>query len=220
MPRVSLPPPNRNCHLPPGKPGSVLPRLREWACTPELARGLTLATLLLAGCSLFSPRTPEPPSENPTPWNEPVSPTIVLANLDSAYEYRDLTSYMRSFDADSFSFQADPRDTSDPAIAVRYRGWSFDVEREVSSKIFAQSDSIRLDSLSVSADSSQEHFGTSEAILYRRYHLRIYSAQARFARGIARFSLRSDQSGYWRIVRWEDVRTDTTDWGQLKGEFR
>jgi hypothetical protein len=180
---------------------------------------LLLAALsgLLAGCGLFSPRTPEAPSENPTPWDEPILPAIVLSNLEAGYEWRDVTSYLRSFQADSFYFQADHRDTSDPGTAWRYRDWGFVVEQDVTTRILAESDSVTLD---LSPSDEPDDIGVNEATLYRDYVLRLYRRPELYGRGIARFTLHRDLSGYWSIVRWEDFRADTTDWGEIKGLFR
>jgi hypothetical protein len=62
--------------------------------------------------------------------------------------------------------------------------------------------------------------GENTADWYQDYDLRISGAASLYARGRAHFLLRKDMDGFWAITRWEDIKTDTTDWGQLKGNYR
>ncbi len=170
-----------------------------------------LATVLLSGC-FFDTRNPAQPSGGGSDWQLPTTPDGVFANFRSAYEAKNLTNYMRSFTSD-FLFQADPRDTL-LAPRGRYANWNSGVESQVTSSLFNQG------SINLIFTNPQGSTGENTADWYQDYELRISGAASLYARGKGHFLMRKDTDGFWAVYRWEDVKTDTTDWGQIKGTYR
>lgn len=170
-----------------------------------------LSTVLLTGC-FFSTRSPEAPSGGGSSWQLPTSPDVVFANFTNAYNDKNLTNYLRSFTTD-FLFQADPRDTL-LAPRGRYANWNLSVETQVTTSIFNQT--------SVALTFTNPHGTTGEntADWYQDYELRIAGAASLYARGTGHFFFRKDMDGFWAIYSWVDAKTDTTDWGQIKGNYR
>jgi hypothetical protein len=167
--------------------------------------------LLLSGC-FFDTRSPAAPSGGGSDWQLPTTPNVVFTNLASAYNAKNLTNYLRSFTAD-FVFQADPRDT---LFAQRghYANWNSGVESQVTSSLFNQG------SINLTFANPQGTTGENTADWYQDYELRVTGAASLYARGKGHFLFRKDTDGFWAITRWEDIKTDTTDWGQLKGNYR
>jgi len=172
---------------------------------------LLLSLLLLPGC-FFDTRNPAQPSGGGSDWQLPTSPDVVFANFRSAYDAKNLTNYMRSFTAD-FLFQADPRDTL-LAPRGKYANWDAGVESQVTGSIFNQG------SVALSFANPQGSTGENTADWYQDYELRISGTASLYARGKGHFLFRKDTDGFWAVYRWEDVKTDTTDWGQIKGNYR
>jgi len=170
-----------------------------------------LPTLFLAGC-FFDTRSPAQPSGGGSDWQLPTTTDGVFANLASAYNAKNLTNYLRSFTAD-FVFQADPRDTL-LAPRGRYADWNSGVESQVTASLFNQG------TVALSFSNPQGSTGENTADWYQDYELRISGTASLYARGKGHFLFRKDTDGFWAITRWEDIKTDTTDWGQLKGNYR
>ena len=172
---------------------------------------LLLSLFLLPGC-FFDTRNPAQPSGGGSDWQLPTTPDVVFGNFRSAYDAKNLTNYMRSFTAD-FLFQADPRDTL-LAPRGKYANWDAGVESQVTGSIFNQG------SVALSFANPQGSTGENTADWYQDYELRISGAASLYARGKGHFLMRKDTDGFWAVYRWEDVKTDTTDWGQIKGNYR
>jgi hypothetical protein len=172
---------------------------------------LLLGLFLLPGC-FFDTRNPAQPSGSGSDWQLPTTPDVVFGNFRSAYDAKNLTNYMRSFTSD-FLFQADPRDTL-LAPRGRYANWNSGVESQVTSSLFNQG------SVNLTFANPQGTTGENTADWYQDYELRISGAASLYARGKGHFLMRKDTDGFWAVYRWEDVKTDTTDWGQIKGTYR
>lgn len=170
-----------------------------------------LSTVLLSGC-FFDTRSPAAPSGGGSVWQLPTSPDVVFANFTNAYDDKNLTNYMRSFTTD-FVFQADPRDTT-LAQRGRYANWTYSVESQVTTSIFNQT------SVALTFSNPHGQTETNTADWYQDYELRITGAAALYARGTGHFFFRKDTDGFWAIYLWVDAKTDTTDWGQIKGNYR
>jgi len=170
-----------------------------------------LSTVLLSGC-FFDTRNPAAPSGGGSDWQLPTTPDGVFTNFGNAYNGTNLTNYLRSF-TDDFVFQADPRDTL-LAPRGRYANWTRDVESQVTASFFNQG------TVALNFANPQGSTGENTADWYQDYELRISGAASLYARGKGHFLMRKDTDGFWAVYRWEDVKTDTTDWGQIKGTYR
>lgn len=168
---------------------------------------------LLVGCSLFEPRQPEPPTGQEGRWNAPVSPGVVISNLEYAFEDQNIENYMTAFASD-FVFTADDRDTL-LFPSGTFSDWDYSVEREVAARIFDDADWIDLAFTDSLVDSTAER-----ADFYENYEFTVSAQNPIYGRGLALFYLRREEDGYWAVFEWRDFRQDTTDWGVLKGTYR
>ena len=175
----------------------------------------TLATaVLLIGCSAFETRTPHDPSAPGGSWQEPTADTVVFINFQNALQEEIMTNYARCLAAD-FSFLADPKDTllAEPGT---FSDWDLPDELEVTQKILDQTGAVIL-AWEDSLDPSQ---ADTASTFYKVYQIWLIADTTTYAHGLSRFGLVLGEDGYWAIQEWEDVRLDTTDWGELKGAYR
>ncbi len=186
----------------------------------------TLFFLILSGCgNPFETRTAQPPSQNQSKWEQPVSPHNVLLNFKNAYEEQSIENYLQSLDS-TFVFEADPFEREGTSGDI-YENWDFEVEAEVTRSLFTTFSlgSIRLDFIDI-ADKPDPPDPSISTIIYREYVLSINDQNSSIpptnpAQGTAILTLIENEYGFWQISYWEDSRTeDTIDWGAVKGEFR
>jgi hypothetical protein len=187
---------------------------------PQAARGAGgLFLLLLAGCGLFTPATPDPPvsdTGNPLPILT-VDPESALVSWERGVELKDINLYMHAFSDSQVStdvaFHAffDPQDLLDfasggtppPADWRNSQEATFAPQffglRPVSYVVYLTPDPNRPD-LFLDPD--------SDVIYYRRY--RIWAQADPVGVGLVDLRLkRVGVSGEWKIVQWVD-RRDTT----------
>jgi hypothetical protein len=182
------------------------------------------------GCGWFDTREPSPVTpEPPVPWESPIEPETVLANMDSALVYlgRGITNYSRCY-ADTFHFYPTANDRD--VIGQQGKPTAFDdftktVEEEVMDLLLNSSTRVEVtwtpDEVIVD---TEEH-----KVWEERYHLLIeyLSGAVETYEGIARLELRvdPDQANQWFITSWQDFffpnQPDTVyTWGYLRGQRR
>lgn len=181
-----------------------------------------LGILLFAGgCDLFTTRDPEPPSSGRGSWQTPRVPLDVLDNLANALSERDAVNYLRSFDSDSFMFEADPVALSeDPTLA----GWDYGEESRHASRLFSAGTLPADSALTAIFLAPQETILGDSAVILTGYELAAGVALTGVPRrmaGTADFRLRMGGEGYWQIFRWRDTRTEgQSTWSDFKSVVR
>jgi len=171
---------------------------------------------LFSSCDWFKPREAEKPWKEESEWQEPVNPSIVISNLENAFEDRNIVNYESSF-ALSFIFYGDPSDSQyvEPGI---FNDWDKEVEKEVAILIFNTFSNIQL----YFEDSLKDSTGIA-ANFYELYTMNLESIDSTIiAKGLATFQLTLDSSNLWSIVEWKDFRIDSSfvDWGIIKAKSR
>jgi hypothetical protein len=204
---------------------------------------LCLASAVLAsGCSLFDPRDPEDPGEDPYSFYQlPTSPQIVMSNMDGSLQALAMALYMGCMDT-SFVFVADPADVDEFGAGgsgggtYEFDGWDHDAEEATIGTLFAQvsSGSLPPESLIVVSFMSVTGYPDppapiDSAVIYREYSIGVagsgYAEWDSPAVGWAKITLVEDDSAIWTICRWEDYRLEeSTDemytWGVTKASYR
>lgn len=172
--------------------------------------------LLSTACDWFNPREAEKPSEGESEWQEPINPSIVISNLERAFEGGNIYNYSSSLSRD-FIFYGDPADS--PYVEPgSFNDWDYDVEKEVATMIFNTFVRINL----YFEDSLKDSTGTY-ATFYEIYSMNLESLDSTvIAVGLAQFQLALDSTNLWSIIEWRDFRTDSIyiDWGILKANTR
>lgn len=189
---------------------------------------LIIIVFLAAGCAdPFSSRDSQPPTTGAGTFIQPVSPQIVLINLQKSYEELIVANFIRCLDS-NFQYHYDfvEGQTSDSDTA-----WQFSEELRITESLFnfIISDSTLSLSLSMQTliDQQDESYGDS-AVLYRSYILSIITewdnqnADTLQYFGSATFTLHENQQGLWRITHWKDLHqvTDNPSWADFKNGYR
>lgn len=198
-------------------------RLKWWKRQANFVPMLLVIIGFSACSNPFETRTPTPPNEDPFTWEQPVSPQIVLTNLKHAYEGRHLENYQQCLDT-TFIFEADPFERDGP-LGNLYTNWTFEVEQDVTQAIFEAIEAGGISLFFSRLPDRDDDISGRTAILYRMYALELTPPQPNppfetSAQGIAIFTLIEDDAGFWKIQYWQDQRTNTVDWGAVKGSFR
>ena len=187
-----------------------------------------LVTVVICGCGLFEPRTPEPPGVSGTPWTPTTAPEIVLDNLVNSMKDKVIANYMQNISTDTttvaFAFHPDPADSFDlsstrPGV---YDNWTREVERQATQSIFDEAASL---TLTFQKRDSTVFVGTDQCVFYYTYLLQAtYKTGAtEYLAGLVEFHLRLEGS-YWYLFLWIDKRDPNfpllRTWGNLKGTKR
>ena len=178
--------------------------------------------VLLPGCGLFSTRPAEEPNEGGrNSWETPRVPSDALTNMSNALFERDAENYLRSFDPESFSFEADNVAlANDPSLAP----WVYEDESSHITSLLNEGTLPPDSLLFVVFTSPTETVLHDSAEVLTPYDLTagvaLTGAPRRMA-GTAHFYLRMGDEGYWQIYRWSDSRTQEQDtWSDLRSLVR
>lgn len=189
---------------------------------------LIVAIVMLAGCDLFQPRTPEPPNNNTSPyqWLQPTSWDIVMTDLELAFKARDRKYFMdvladTTNSSQTFQFIADPNVAS--TSGLDFSTWSFADEDHFLEAIFSKLSSdttqtlrwsnkiettVSIDQMEIQADYELIlKFNTESRATYPEH----FSGQALL------LMEQRQNNNYWQIIRWEDAGNDSLPcWTYLK----
>lgn len=193
------------------------------ACT-SLFPLLFLVFFSIPGCGLFGPRDPEPPTQSGLNNRPPTEPSIVIANLQSAIDQKNIVNYMGCF-ADpskgSLRFVFIPSADAGALYAGALSTWSYQDEESYFQNLIARSPAQAFSSLSLTLKTSTV---SADSVVYSYDYVLVFEHNdpgfPRTARGALQFTVRVDNSNFWMIQRWVDFKT-TPDisWSHFKGNF-
>jgi len=173
----------------------------------------------------FATRDPEPPVSSQSAWVIPVSPEMVLSNLQKAIKEKSVEYYIRCLTDSSYSskvFKFSP----DPEVSAQYSGiftnWTTQKEESVVRQVF----SLVPDDSTCSLDMTlaSETVASDSALLVVDYTLKIGHTGTVLTTGVfkgrSEFWLAPDVRGEWSIYNWIDHRTsDSEPWSLLKAKL-
>lgn len=183
-----------------------------------------LLSALILSCGLFEPRTPEPPSQSGLDYRPPTDPAIVIANLQSAIDQKNVANYSNCFAdpskvARAFAFIPSPEASAQ--FSGVFGSWSYSQELSYFQNLVAKSSPTGFSNLLLTSKSS---IVTADSVVYSYdYILTFEHTEAGFpksARGNLQFTLGTDNSNFWIIYRWADFKTGNDfTWSMFKGKF-
>ncbi|MCC6395574.1 MAG: hypothetical protein IT282_01035 [Bacteroidetes bacterium] len=185
---------------------------------------LVLLTMHLPGCGLFEPREPEEPSQSSLNFRPPTEPSIVISNLQSAIEQKNVANYIACFSDISRGAQPFAFIPSADAAAA-YGGilldWTLQEEQAYFQNMIAQSAQQAFATVTLNLTSTTV---TSDSVVSAYDYVLVFEHNdAGFpttARGSLQFTLHEDASNFWAIQRWVDFKTTTEiSWSHFKGKF-
>lgn len=186
-----------------------------------------LLLIVLSCADPFSSRESNPPVTDTGTFVQPVTPQIVLFNLENSYKDLVITNYIQCLDS-NFVFRYDFV-TKQPNATDS--GWSYSEEMRINESMFnnmlSDTSAGFLVSLSPLIDRPDEAFDTS-AVIYRSYVLRVIAPDNQGGLdtsqyvGTSIFTMIENEQGLWSISRWEDQHQNTSipSWADFKNGYR
>jgi hypothetical protein len=191
---------------------------------PTVLRSLLAAGLLLSGCSLFEPRDPEDPATSRLDFRPPTEPSIVIDNLQSAIDQKNVANYAGCFSdagAGGQTFVFVPSAEASAQYGLALGSWGIAQEQAYFQNLIARSASNAFANLQLVQKSQ---LVTADSVIYSYdYTLTFEHSEAGFpktARGNLQFALAPDAGNRWSIYRWIDFKTgNDITWSMFKGKF-
>jgi hypothetical protein len=181
-----------------------------------LAVGLLL---VLSGCDMFAPRTPEEPTRAAGTWLQPDTPDRVVQNMQKAIEELNVQNYRRSLDAAVIFRPA----ATVAATSTVFAGWDRSDEERYFSTLVAASDPTAGHNLRLVDAGSPTPLGPSVFVLDATYVLTVNHGRSdvpNVFQGRLVWTIEQDTDGLWRIVEWRDQEIEASpSWSTLKAEF-
>lgn len=179
--------------------------------------GLILV-LLLAGCDLFSARTPEPPLDEGGTFLQPDTPEQVVANLQAAVAELNTLNYRRSL-ADDVTFT--PTATAEARDPI-WSGWGRTEEERYFSTIAAAARQTTGNALELN-DRSFTILSDDRYVLDATYRLTVNHRRTdapTTVQGRLVWILTRGADGLWQLQSWTDQELGTNpSWSDLKAAF-
>ncbi len=188
---------------------------------------LLAAVFLTYSCEdILGVRDPQPP-DRPTEshWVPPTSPELVIANMESAFAYREYETYIKCL-SDTGQYNL-PLYRFIPSVvtSIRYPGkfdvWGLNEEQVWFQSVLASCPGDSLLRLKITDDEPfVELLDTVEyqfSYTINLHHIRQGPPVLYEGKGI--FRMVRDARNYWVIYRWDDISTDHADWTDLKALF-
>ncbi len=189
---------------------------------------LIILAAIATGCAdPFSSRDSQIPTGERGTFIQPVSPQIVIFNLEQSYKERIVTNFMKCLDS-GFFFKYD---FVTKQIGDSDSGWYFDTELRITENIFNSLLSDTTSSLEITLnplETSPDEVLDTAAILYRSYTIIFVTDSdtdspdtSRYL-GTSIFTITENDRGLWAISRWEDQHQNTniTSWADFKNAYR
>jgi hypothetical protein len=177
-----------------------------------------------AGCGLFEPRSPEPPAQSSLDFRPPTDPSIVIENLQSAIDQKNVANYVNCFSdvaKQQRRFVFIPSAEGSAQYGGVFANWSLSEEQSYFQNLTAKSAPTAFSNLVLTLKSSVV---SADSVVYNYdYTLTFEHSDASFpktASGNLQFSLGADNSNFWSIYRWIDFGTgNDITWSLFKGKF-
>ena len=186
--------------------------------------GVSLFLILATGCGLFGPRDAEPPNQSSLDYTPPTDPAIVIANLQSAVNQKNVANYMNCL-ADPLRsrrmFTFVPSAEASAQYASALIDWSIAQEQSYFQNLIAKSSPTAYTNLFLTRKDS---IVTADSVVYSYDYTFTFEHNEpgfpRIARGNLQFALAPDASNFWSIYRWMDFKTGSDiTWSMFKGKF-
>jgi hypothetical protein len=191
---------------------------------PSCRRVVALFLILSAGCGLFGPRDPEPPNQSSLNYLPPTEPSIVVTNLVSAIDQKNVQNYVSCFSDPSkggrpYVFIPSAEGSSQYGSALS--GWTVAQEQAYFQNLVAKSPSTAFSSLALS---SKDSLVTSDSVVYGYHYVFTFEHSdpgfPKLSQGDLQFTIAPDKNNFWSISRWVDFKTGTDiTWSSFKGKF-
>lgn len=176
--------------------------------------------MLLCACrSLFSTRDPETPVESQSSWIPPLSPELVLMNMQNAILERNSENFIRCLSSSERLYVFIP----DPDVMANYgeifNNWNLISEQTAIQQVFSL---LPADSTAylLFPEDIREVQGADSTVFVKKYLLEIHPLQTELPtiyEGQVEYWLYPNAQGEWSIYNWTDFAVEgAQSWSYLK----
>jgi hypothetical protein len=191
---------------------------------PRWGRWLVAAGLLWSGCNLFAPRDPEEPDTSRLDFLPPTEPSIVIENLQSAVDQKNVANYTACFSdasAGGRPFVFIPSAEASAQYGLALAAWGTAQEQAYFQNLIARSSVNAYAGLQLIQKSQ---LVTADSVVYSYdYTFTFEHSEPGFpkvAQGNLQFALAPAAGNRWSIYRWIDFKTGSDiTWSMFKGKF-
>ena len=184
-----------------------------------MARALTvLLFVLLAGCDIFQPRTPEDPVGEAGTWNQPVTADVVIDNIRAAVMELNAANYRRSLDSQLEFIPTAVSEARDPSL---WASWGSAQENSYFTTMVEAArgqvgHGLRLEDVST-------ELGDTRYVLDAHYVLVVLHGRESIPdtlQGRLIWEITQGATGLWTLSKWTDqVVGNVPSWSDLKAGF-
>lgn len=183
--------------------------------------------LTASGCGLFDTRTPQNPINSGSTFEQAVTPSLVLRNLESALAYSNSNDYRKCFSDTSLglpAFNFQPSAQGIAAAPSKFADWNVVQEEQYIKNIFTELQPGKLCAVTFSPADVQGAT-SGDSVQFSANYTAVFpntrGGAEQSAAGSLQFTIRrSPQSGQWYITSWHDLASDnTTSWSLIKARF-
>ncbi len=172
---------------------------------------------LVSSCDIFQTRDPEPPSQSTSSFEPPVTPEIVLQNLQGAIRENNVDNYLRCFVDTSFMpYEFFPSQD----VSANFGIWTLEDERRYFRSIGVNIDGTPL--LTISLQNTTFYADSTYTMNYSLFFPHKDVGAPKFVKGNMQLHLVIDVQGRWAINQWKDNKlsgvSDST-WSYVKFWF-
>jgi len=177
-----------------------------------------LATVFLAGCSLFSTRNPEDPLSDAGTFDQPDTPEQVIDNIVAAIAELNTLNYRRSL-SESLDFHPTATALSRESV---FLNWGRPQEEQYFSTMAAAASMNTGHQLAL-YDRSFTIVTDAEYVLDATYVLKVNHRRPDApseVQGRLQWVIRQESGGLWELAEWTDQELGSNpSWSDLKAEF-
>ena len=180
--------------------------------------------LVLNGCDIFNTRSAEPPNQPRSSYQQPVTPDILISNLVSSLEDKNVENYLACLSDSSFTHRVFVFSPSSAALS-QFPSLSDNWGRKNEEQYFNNMISKVSDNVQITLSLSNVSISPlGDSLIYSAsYSLSVPNNDANIPnnyQGDLKFSMIRDSRATWSIYNWQDTKSsDLPSWSELKGRF-
>ncbi|MBI3257940.1 MAG: hypothetical protein HYZ54_00415 [Ignavibacteriae bacterium] len=191
---------------------------------------VTLMTILLSSCSLFSTRDPEDPTSVRSTFIPPTSPATVIANFKSAIAEKNTENFVSCFSDTSRGgsrvYVFEPSAAVSSQFPSVFQLWNISSERQSFLAMLGKLPTdvqpiLQLNNPQFTNPSPDSAVYEADYVLIAKHTVQTIPTEVA---GYMRLTIAVQTSGLWSIIRWTDSSPSQPDsinatWSLLKAKF-
>jgi hypothetical protein len=175
----------------------------------------------IQGCGIFDTRTPENPNTVRSNYEPPTSPDIVLVNLEFSIQDKNSNNYNKNLSTGNYEYVPDAK--ARQIYGIIFADWNQTSERHYYENLVSQTNPGSTSKLFLS--NKITNIVTPDSAITTVDYILVFQHKKTSipttATGNMRITMKTDESAFFYINKWEDFRKNDSDftWSELKASF-